>query len=143
MRNAISATRTDRREASIGANMTVSPWTVGKGASLAEAGRIMSDHHVRHLPVLDGGKLVGIVSQRDLYLVESLPGVSPEAVSVEEAMVPDPFQVRSDTPVWQAIDTMIERKLGSALVCDGDKVVGVFTTIDALRLLAERLKARG
>ncbi len=46
--------------------MTKDPVTVGPGTSLREAAKIMADRWIRHLPVLDGGKLVGVLSQRDL-----------------------------------------------------------------------------
>ena len=47
----------------------------------------MRDHGVRHLPVLDGGQIVGMLSQRDLLLVEAMPGVNPTEVRVEEAIL--------------------------------------------------------
>jgi acetoin utilization protein AcuB len=76
-----------------------------------------------------------MLSQRDVLLIESLPDVKPEEVAVEDAMVQDVFIVSPDTPVGEAIETMIERKLGSAVVSENDRVVGVFTTIDALTAL--------
>jgi len=102
----------------------------------------MRDKHVRHLPVLDGGRVVGILSQRDVLIIESLPGVNPDEVQVEEAMVQDVFMVRPDTPVGEAIETMIGRKLGSAIVTEDERVLGVFTTIDALRALHHLLEQR-
>ncbi len=102
----------------------------------------MVQHQVRHLPVLDGGRIVGQLSERDLFLVESLPNVNPTDVRVEEAMVQNVFTVGPDTPVGEVVETMIERKLGSAVVCEGEHVVGVFTTIDALQALHEALERR-
>ena len=115
--------------------MTPSPHTIALSGSLSAAGRLMREHHLRHLPVLDGGRIAGVVSERDLFLVESLPGVNPTDVRVEEAMVEDVYTVHPDTPLGEAIETMIDRKIGSAIVCEGDRVLGVFTTIDALRAL--------
>jgi acetoin utilization protein AcuB len=119
--------------------MTPSPCTIGPSRSLALARTIMLEHEVRHLPVLDGGAIVGVLSERDLFLVESLPGVSPSSVRVDEAMVANPYTVSPDTPVADAAETMIERKIGSALVVDDSHVIGVFTTIDALRALSDLL----
>jgi acetoin utilization protein AcuB len=102
----------------------------------------MRDNHLRHLPVLDGGRIVGVVSERDLFLVESLPGVNPTDVRVEEAMVQDVYTASPTTPLGEAIETMIDRKVGSVIVCEGDKVLGVFTTIDALRALHNLLEPR-
>ena len=122
--------------------MTDSPHTVGPTRSPAVARRMMLDQGIRHLPVLDGGKIVGLLSERDLLLVESLPGVNPTDVRVEEAMVQNVFTVEPETPVGEVVETMIERKLGSALVTEGERVIGVFTTIDALRALHELLERR-
>jgi acetoin utilization protein AcuB len=120
--------------------MTASPFPVARDQSLTVAHRMMRDHKIRHLPVLEGGGIVGLVSQRDLALIESLPDVNPVEVLVEDAMVEDLFTVSPDAPIAEVIETMIERKLGSALVCEHDRVVGVFTTIDALRALHELLE---
>jgi acetoin utilization protein AcuB len=122
--------------------MTPSPLTIAPTQSLAEAHKVMREHQVRHLPVLDGGHVVGMVSQRDLFLVESLPGATPNEVQVEEAMVEDLFTVAPDAPIGEVVEQMIEKKLGSAIVreADGDKVLGVFTTIDALRALHHLLE---
>jgi len=120
--------------------MTPAPHTIGPTSSLAAARRVMLQNHVRHLPVLDGGRVVGQLSERDLFLVESLPNVNPTDVRVEEAMVQSVFTVGPDTPVGEVVETMIERKLGSAVVCQDEHVVGVFTTIDALQALHEALE---
>jgi acetoin utilization protein AcuB len=123
--------------------MTSSPLTVAPGSSLAAARRTMLEHHVRHLPALASGRIVGLLSERDLLLVESLPGVIPASVLVEGAMVPDVFTVAPDAPIAEVIETMIDRKLGSAVVMDGEQVVGVFTTVDALIALHELLEQDG
>ncbi len=120
--------------------MTPSPLTVGRSSSLSSASQIMRKHHIRHLPVLNGGRIEGVLSERDLLLLETMPGVNPTIVRVEEAMVQDVFTVGPETPVGEAIEVMIDRKLGSAIVCDGEHVLGVFTTVDALRALHHLLE---
>jgi acetoin utilization protein AcuB len=102
----------------------------------------MLDYDVRHLPVLYGGHVVGLVSERDLLLAESIPGVNPTTVHVDEAMVDDVFTVSPDAPVGEVVVAMIERKMGSAVVCEDERVVGVFTTIDALQVLRDLLERR-
>ncbi len=98
----------------------------------------MRKHHIRHLPVLDGGKLVGVVSLGDLHLVETLAEVDPAKVRVEEAMSAEPYTVSPDTPVGDVAAEMAEHRYGCAIVVDEQKVVGVFTTVDALRALVGR-----
>src|SRR5688500_14550931 len=97
-------------------HMTASPHTISPRQPLTIARRTMLEHHVRHLPVLDGGRIVGLVSDRDLLLVESLPGVNPTDVRVEEAMVQNVFTAAPDEPIAEIAQTMVERKLGSAVV---------------------------
>jgi acetoin utilization protein AcuB len=122
--------------------MTPAPFTVGRAQPLAVAQRLMHQHGVRHLPVLDGGKLVGLLSERDVFLVESLPGTNPTEVRAEEAMVQELLTTAPDAPLAEVIEAMVERKVGSAVVLEGDRVVGVLTTIDALRALLGQLTAR-
>jgi len=122
--------------------MTPAPFTIAPNRMLSEAVQTMRDKHVRHLPVLDGGRVAGVLSQRDVLIIESLPGVNPDEVQVEEAMVQDVFTVRPETPVGEAIETMIDRKLGSAIVTEDERVLGVFTTIGALRALHHLLEQR-
>jgi acetoin utilization protein AcuB len=120
--------------------MTAAPHTIGRTRSLSVAAKMMRDNQIRHLPVLDGGRIVGILSERDILMIESLPGVNPTDVRVEEAMVEEVFTVAPETPVGEAIEMMIERKLGSAVVVSGERVLGVFTTIDALQAFHDLLE---
>ena len=119
--------------------MTAAPETVRPGIPIAEAHRMMRARGVRHLPVLEGGKLVGLVSQRDLYLIESLKGVDPEEVPVEEAMSPNVWAIGPRTPVATAAQYMADTKDGCAIVAEGGRVRGIVTTTDAMRLLAQLL----
>src|SRR5438445_10574856 len=78
------AVGTSMEQARISEVMTKDPVTVGPGTSLREAAKVMADKWIRHLPVLDGGKLVGILSQRDLAGVLAGALNEPEAL---EALV--------------------------------------------------------
>lgn len=122
--------------------MSPAPHTIGPTSSLSKAIKTMREQQVRHLPVVERGQVVGVLSQRDILIMESLPGVNPTEVRVEEAMVRDVFTANPETPVGEVVETMIERKLGSTIVTEGGRVVGVFTTIDALRALHDRLERR-
>jgi acetoin utilization protein AcuB len=123
----------------VGAWMTKQVHTIGDDQTLAVARERMHHHDVRHLPVLHGGHLVGVVSTRDIAMVEALPGIDITKVTVDEAMAEEPYAVTSDTSLSRVAANMAERKIGTAIVVadrDGDQVVGVFTTTDALRALA-------
>jgi acetoin utilization protein AcuB len=122
--------------------MTPAPLTIAPTSSLSKAVKTMREHQVRHLPVVDRGRVVGILSQRDILIMESLPGVNPTEVRVDEAMVRDVFAVRPDAPVGEVVAAMLERKLGSTIVTEREQVLGVFTTTDALRALHTLLERR-
>ena len=115
----------------VGQYMTSSPHWIGADHSLSEARIMMREHRIRHLPVLRGAELVGIVSERDLGLIEACPTFERRRVPVEEAMTPTPFTASPVTPLHEVARVMAERKCGSAVVVDGGAVVGVFTTTDA------------
>jgi len=120
--------------------MTANPRTIGQEQTLAVAHGLMREHNVRHLPVLEGGKLVGMLSQRDLHLVETLRDVDPATTKVEQAMTMDVYVTSPTTPLEEAARVMAEHKYGSAVVLDRGKIVGVFTTVDALVALANMLE---
>lgn len=121
--------------------MTKMPHTIGSEQTLEKAHHMMREYNIRHLPVLTGGKLVGILSDRDLHLVESLPDVNPAEVTVEEAYTPDPFITTPDTSLKVVCEEMTKHKYGSALIVDShQKLLGIFTWIDALNVLTGLLK---
>jgi acetoin utilization protein AcuB len=102
----------------------------------------MREHDLRHLPVLEHGKLVGLVSERDLYYLETVAGVDPETERVEEGMSQDVYCVSPEARLQDVVVEMAARKYGCAVVVQSAKAIGVFTTTDALRLLAEYLEER-
>jgi acetoin utilization protein AcuB len=120
-------------------HMTASPHTIGARQPLDRAHAMMREHGIRHLPVLDGDGLVGVVSARDLALVEDLPDVDGATLAIEEAMSTDLFTVSPDAPLRVVAEQMADRKLGCAIVVAGNEVVGVFTAVDACRALASAL----
>ncbi|MFZ5896935.1 MAG: CBS domain-containing protein [Myxococcota bacterium] len=122
--------------------MTTSPHTIGEDQPMSVAHRMMREHRIRHLPVLREGKVVGLVSDRDLHLIETLRDVNPRQVQVAEAMSQEPFVVAPDTLLDEVVRTMAEKKYGSAVVVQHGKVVGIFTTVDACRAFAELLHTR-
>ncbi len=123
--------------------MTKQPFSIDRKASLQEAHQLMRKHRIRHLPVLEGGNLVGIVTLRDLHLLETIGDVDLETVLVEEAMTQHPFVVTDDMPLDEALDIMTEHKYGSVIVMDRNGVEGIFTATDACRVLAEVLRRDG
>jgi acetoin utilization protein AcuB len=101
----------------------------------------MREHAIRHLPVFEAGKLIGIVSERDLAMIETLRSVNLDELTVEEAMVQDVYAVPADAPVDEVVEQMASRKLGSTIALDRQgRVSGIFTTVDALQFYADLLR---
>jgi acetoin utilization protein AcuB len=119
--------------------MTPGPHCIGVDQSLERAAARMAELYVRHLPVLEGGQLVGVVSERDIALIRSVVRGQDDQLTVEEAMTAVPYCVSPDSPVAEVARHMASRKLGSAIVIDQGKIAGVFTTTDALQVLASIL----
>lgn len=120
--------------------MTRQPWTIDHGATLTAAHELMRSHAIRHLPVTAAGKLVGIVSERDLHLIETLPDADPDEVTVEDAMTEAVYVARPTDEVAEVVDRMAAQKLGSVVVMQDHRVEGIFTSIDALSVLSSVLR---
>ena len=118
--------------------MTAAPVCVQLDADLADAVDLMEQHNIRHLPVMDGDTLTGVVTDRDLAMIESLLPEEWESICVAEAMTPEPYTVQPDAALWEVAKHMAREKFGCAVITDEQgAVVGLFTTSDALRVLAD------
>ncbi|HTV17327.1 MAG TPA: CBS domain-containing protein [Polyangiaceae bacterium] len=117
--------------------MTHDPITIERGQPISAARRLMEAHHIRHLPVVHGGKLVGIVSQRDLQRVDHLADLDPTRVPVGEAMTKPVYSVRPEASLHEAAEQMGSRHCGCVVVVDDDqRVVGLLTAGAGLRALS-------
>lgn len=121
----------------------MSPLTVSIGVDqcLATASDKMSSNKIRHLPVLDGGRLVGLISERDVNWLASL-GTDPSTVQVSEAMSDIPYVVPPTARAAEVVGHMHDNKLGSALIERDGRPIGIFTTTDALQLCSDVLAGR-
>jgi acetoin utilization protein AcuB len=115
--------------------------TIEIETSLPVARQVMDEAGVRHLPVVDRGRIVGLLSERELGKLEGFPMVDLNVVSVPDAMTIQPFVVGPDTPIADVLETMLERRIGSAVVVVDDMPIGMFTTHDVVRVLFEQLTA--
>ena len=129
--------------------MTPEPVTVEEFDSMGEALVLMRRHQIRHLPVVNGINLVGIVTDRDLRRASPslLSGIAEDrykevldSTQVSKIMTREPFTVRLDTDVEEAVGLLVDKKISSLPVVNGDELVGIFTEVDALRILLELMK---
>jgi len=132
------------RMPSVGVAMTPFPYAVGPDASVLEVEQLMDQHRIRHIPVQDDGRVLGIVSERDLHhLVHAaLPRTDKSRLRVRHLLLPDPYVVEMTAPLDEVAAEMAARHLGSAIVLRHGRLAGVFTAVDACRLLAEFLRDR-
>lgn len=122
--------------------MTTTPITIEAQETLANAQHLMREGNFRHLPVLDGAKLVGVVTARDVQFIAAFDGADLRLLTVSDAMTNNPWSVSPRTPLDEVVAEMAEKKYGAALIVDNDRVVGIFTAIDALAAFAELLHTR-
>lgn len=122
--------------------MTPFPYHIAADATLAAAVAMMDEHDIRHLPVLDRGDVVGILSERDLERAR-IPG-HPLREEIElrvgDLCTQRPYFVDVSDPLDRVLDALVEKHIGSALVLKEGELVGVFTAADACQLLARMLR---
>ncbi|MER3421334.1 MAG: acetoin dehydrogenase [Chloroflexota bacterium] len=117
----------------VDAVMTRTVVTVAPTVTLAEAAALMHRGRFRHLPVLDGGRLVGVVSERE---VRPPPGLDPTARQelqtrhVREVMTSRVITVAPDDPLEHAALLLYENKIGCLPVLRGQALVGIITASD-------------
>lgn len=125
--------------------MTVIPNTVTPSTKLRQVVDLMKSQNCRQLPVLENGKLVGIVTDRDIRLVMNSPLVLHgrwqdeeilDQVNAESCMTPNPMTVTPDTPAYRAASMLSIYKFGALPVVDGDSLVGIITVTDFLDYFA-------
>jgi acetoin utilization protein AcuB len=132
--------------------MSTKPVTITADTPITEALRVMRLSQVRRLPVLDSdGKLVGIVSEKDLLYASPSPATSLSIYEmhyllsrllVSELMVKDVITVTPDVPVEEAARIMADHKIGGLPVIENGKLVGIITETDVFTVLLEMLGAR-
>ena len=127
-------------EHTVGAYMTPNVQVIEMENTLPAARKVMEEHGIRHLPVVDGKNVVGLLSERDLSKLEGFPMFDMNLVSVPDAMSTLPYIVYPQTPLIEVVRNMKAQRLGSAVVTDENgKVVGIFTATDALGVLIDKL----
>jgi CBS domain-containing protein len=122
--------------------MTPFPWWVGIDEPLLKAREMMRQHKVRHLPVKADGRLVSVVTDRDLkFALDPDLGLPPrESMRVRDVCVFTAYIVDIETRLEAVLETMAERRIGSAIVTKDDKLVGIVTSPDICRALATLIR---
>jgi acetoin utilization protein AcuB len=127
--------------------MTKDPLTVTPTEAIGQADELMNTNKIRQLPVVQGQELVGIVTDRD---IRSFSGSLLESVETREAalttevreiMTTEPMTVSPDDDLQEAVELMINEKIGGIPVVDeAEGLVGIVTYVDVLRCFLNRLQ---
>lgn len=120
--------------------MTRDVVTVAPATPVSRALDLIRTHNIRHLPVVDGSRLVGIVTDRDLRLALD-PDVG-DAVRVEDVMSGSPVTVAPDTPVESAAALLADYRIGCLPVVEDGQIVGILTESNLLRAFVDLLVGR-
>jgi acetoin utilization protein AcuB len=125
--------------------MTPNPYTASPDTTIVDALKLTRSHRIRHLPVCDGGKLVGIVTDRDLRL--AMPPIWAEERDelkqqlhtrhVSEVMVREIITADPVMPIEEAARLLYENRIGCLPIMEADALVGILTETDLLRALVE------
>lgn len=126
----------------VGAAMTPFPYSVRADEPIAEVERLIAEHRIRHVPVQQAGRVVGIISERDLRGIErpSFRPVKRQALRAHDLATPDPYVVEFATPLGEVVAAMAERRIGAAVVVRQGKLAGIVSVVDVCRVLAGLLE---
>ncbi len=135
----------------IGERMSQPVISISKDMPIHDALLMFKKNSIRRAPVLQDGKLIGIVSDKDLFNASPSQATSLSVwelnyllskIKVRDVMTSEVFTVQMDTPIEEAARLMADNKIGGLPVLDGDKVVGMITETDLFKIFLELLGAR-
>jgi acetoin utilization protein AcuB len=135
----------------IGERMTHPVITFSPDLPIAEALSFMRKEHIQRAPVIQGGKLIGIVSKEDLLNASPSPATSLSMfemtyllskITIKDVMSRDVLTVSEDMPIEEGARIMADNKIGGLPVMRGDQVVGIITETDLFKIFLELMGAR-
>ncbi len=137
-----------RKREPVSTIMTADLVTVRKGNhNLRDVKDIFRKKDIRHVPVMDGDKLVGIISKNDIMRLSfgnlfDNQGEGDEAVldmlTIEQVMSDNPKSVPVDMPIRLVAETLVEEKFHALPVMEDDKLVGIVTSTDVIEYMLEQ-----
>jgi len=131
--------------------MTPAPVTVAPSALIPRVQELMVHRRIRHLPVVEEGRLVGIITDRDVRTVQPSPATNlagremhylVDRLTVRAVMTRPVLTVAPHEPLAEAVRLMLENRIGGLPVIEGERVVGILTEVDLLRAFSTTLGVR-
>ncbi len=135
----------------VGERMSKPVITASPELPINEALTLMKQEHIRRMPVIQDGKLIGIISDKDLLNASPSPATSLSVwelnyllskITVKDVMTKKVLTVEENTPIEEAARIMADNKIGGMPVLRGGKVVGMITETDLFKILLELMGAR-
>lgn len=116
--------------------------------NLTKAEMLFKKHHIRHIPVVNGNKIIGILSYTDLLRISFADAVDDDEddidttvynlFTVEQVMAKNLETITPDTTIKAAAEILATREFHALPVCEGDLLVGIVTTTDLIRYLIDQ-----
>jgi acetoin utilization protein AcuB len=135
----------------VGKRMAHPVITISPDLPISEALNLMQQENIRRIPVVQGGKLVGIISDRDLLNASPTPteSLSIEGanylinnITLDEVMTPEVLSIETTTPIEEAARIMSDNNIGALPVLEQERVVGIITETDLFKIFLELMGAR-
>jgi len=126
----------------IKAVMTPFPYSIAEGETMRRAAEMMAQHGIHHLPVIDGGGLVGVVATREIELARraGFVGKDDRPLTVADLRTDRACVVDLEEPLDNVLLRMVEHATDCALVLRQGRLAGIFTLTDVLHRYAETLR---
>jgi len=128
--------------------MTANVLTVNHTNSLKDAENILKSNNIRHIPVVSGDSLIGMLSLTDLMRISfvesygsgeaSVDTAVYDMLTIEQVMVSNPQSVNQDATIREVAEILASQEYHALPVVDGDKLVGIVTTTDLIKYLLEQ-----
>lgn len=135
----------------VGKRMAHPVITISPDLPITEALNLMHHENIRRIPVLQGGKLVGIISDQDMLNASPTPTESLSIaevnqlisrITVEEVMEPEVRTIETSTPIEEAARIMSDNNIGALPVLENNRVVGIITETDLFKIFLDLMGAR-
>jgi acetoin utilization protein AcuB len=133
----------------VGQWMTTSVVAVSPKTTLPEASRLMRVNHIRRLPVVDKGRIIGIVTLGDMREASPSDATSLSVyelnyllvkLTIDQIMTREPITIAPSAQIYEAADLMLRHKIGGLPVVEGGKLIGMITESDIFRVLVQEAK---
>lgn len=115
---------------------------------LTKAEMLFKKHHIRHIPVVNGSKIIGMLSYTDLLRISFVDAVDDEAdvvdatvynmFTVEQVMAKNLITISSETTIKEAAEILASKEFHALPVCEGDLLIGIVTTTDLIKYLIDQ-----